>query len=391
MDLIKDKLTILVIDDNPADAGLLRRLVEKIAEFDVDFIHCLNEAEGKEALRKKDVACLFLDYQLGEMSGLDVLSSIRDLGYDFPVIMLTGAGNESVAVEAMKRGANDYMAKDAFAQRVMTPKGLYRSISNAIEKSSLERQLRESRRELQEFASVVAHDLKTPLCAVKNNVEVVRDLYQDKLDDNAVLFLQKAIETLDRQFVMIDGLLEYSRIGRSAKELGPVDLKAVAESVAGNLDSVVQQSQGRIIVGDMSTVQGDAIALNQLFQNLVANAFKFHGEESPVVRLEARLEQDRWRISVSDNGIGIDPNHHKDIFAPFRRLHSRKQYEGFGIGLATCKRIVDQHDGRIWVESEPGKGTSFHFTLRGLAENSSIRAEPTSALRIDQPVPAPIT
>ena len=388
--MVKDTLKILVIDDNPADAGLLRRLLGKIDQFDVDFAHCLNEADGKEALSAKDVDCLFLDYQLGETSGLDVLDSIRALGHDLAVIVLTGAGDESVAVEAMKRGAQDYLVKDVMVRNVLTPKGVHRAIMNAIEKVSLEQQLRESRRELQEFASVVAHDLKTPLCGVKNNVELVRDLYRDALDENALQFLEKALQTLDRQFSMIDGLLEYSRIGRTAKELKPVDLRALIDSVVGNLEAVVQQSQGRVIVGDMPTVRGDPVALSQLLQNLIANAFKFRGEEPPVVRLEASCQQHCWQISVSDNGIGIDPKHHKDIFAPFRRLHSRKQYEGFGIGLATCKRIVEQHEGRIWVTSEPGKGTNFHFTLRAVAASSYAPAESLTALTTDPPLPAAV-
>ncbi len=379
-DVVKDRLTILVIDDNPADAGLLRRLLGKIGDFEVDFLHCLNEADGKKLLGAADIDCLFLDYHLGKVSGLDVLASIRELQFDLPVIMLTGAGDESVAVEAMKRGAQDYLVKDVMVREALTPKGVHRAITNAIEKVSLERQLRESRRELQEFTSVVAHDLKSPMCGVKNNIELVRDLYGDSLDPQGLQFLDLALLTLDRQFGMIEGLLEYSQLGRSAKELGPVDLKAVAEAVAGNLDSVVQQSQGRFIVGELPIVHGDAVALNQLLQNLTANAFKFRGKEAPVVRLGASCEQDGWRISVSDNGIGIDPKHHKDIFAPFRRIHSRKQYEGFGIGLATCKRIVEQHDGRIWVASEPGKGTSFHFTLQGVAADSGICMDRGSAL-----------
>ena len=163
-DVVKDRLTILVIDDNPADAGLLRRLLGKIGDFEVDFLHCLNEADGKKLLGAADIDCLFLDYHLGKVCGLDVLASIRELQFDLPVIMLTGAGDESVAVEAMKRGAQDYLVKDVMVREAVTPKGIHRAITNAIEKVSLERQLRESRRELQEFTSVVAHDLKSPMC-----------------------------------------------------------------------------------------------------------------------------------------------------------------------------------------------------------------------------------
>ena len=172
-------LKILLIDDNPADAELLRRLLNKIPEFQVEFSHCLDAESGQQALAEEKTDCLLLDYHLGKHDGLAVLASIRALGHDVPIIVLTGAGNEAVAVEAMKRGAQDYMVKDVAVREVMTPKALYRAITNAVEQVRLTRLVAEKQRELEAFVSVASHDLKTPLCSVRNNVEVILDFYRD--------------------------------------------------------------------------------------------------------------------------------------------------------------------------------------------------------------------
>ncbi len=357
------KLRILAIDDNPADAEILRRLLVKAPSFDVDFLHCLDPESGQEVLRGRPIDCLFLDYQLGGRSGLDVLRTLRERGEDVPVIMLTGVGNEAVAVESMKHGAQDYMAKDSLARGTITVKALDRAVSNAVDKVSLARQLREKRQELESFVSVVAHALKTPLAGVKSNIELIRDFYGDKLDAKGVEFVEASIRILGRGFALIDSLLEYSTLGRSNRPLAPVDLTPVASSVLAGLRTAIDECGGRVEAEPLPRVLGDEPALGQLLQNLVANALKFRGQDPPLVRLGSSPQNGRWVVSVSDNGIGIHPKHAQEIFAPFKRLHSRREFEGSGIGLATCKKIVEQHGGRIWVESAPGRGTTFRFTL----------------------------
>ena len=374
-------LNILLIDDNPADAELLRRLLNKISEFQVEFTHCLDVESGQQALAAQKTDCLLLDYHLGEQDGLEVLTSIRALGDDVPIIVLTGAGNEAVAVEAMKRGAQDYIVKDVVVRQVMTPKGLHRAVTNAVEKVSLERLVAEKQRELEAFVSVASHDLKTPLCSVKNNVEVIRDFYREKpLDARGNEFLVAAVRMVDRMMKMLDSLLEYSRAGRSAKALVPVDPGSCMKSVAENLKSLIEKTQARVIVGPMPpAVAGDEDALVQLLQNLISNGIKFSRGELVVVRVTSRREGDRWEISIEDNGIGIDEQHHTAIFAPFKRLHAKQEFDGSGIGLATCKRIVDQHGGRLWVESAVGQGATFHFTLADAAADGSDSGDPAAA------------
>ena len=381
------KLKILAIDDNPADAEILRRLLIKIPSFDIDFLHCLDPESGQEVLRGRPIDCLFLDYQLGGRSGLDILRALRERGEDVPVIMLSDAGNEAVAVESMKHGAQDYMAKESLMKGAVTVKALERAVSNAVDKVSLARRLREKQQELESFVSVVAHDLKAPLTGVKNNVELLRDFYADKLDANGVQCIEASLRILGRSFALIESLLEYSRIGRSGRPLSPVDLNAVAESVLAGLRGAIDDCGGRVETETLPRVHGDETALGQLLQNLVANALKFRGPDPPVVRLAASGQNRRWVVSVADNGVGIHPKHAAEIFTPFKRLHSQKEVEGSGIGLATCKKIVEQHGGRIWLESVPGQGSTFRFTLAAAPKNETGPKRPGTTAQTPDTLP----
>jgi light-regulated signal transduction histidine kinase (bacteriophytochrome) len=361
----KQRLRIQLIDDSPADAAVIQRLLRKVSEIEVEFTHYLDAESGLPALAACKPDCLLLDYHLGKDDGLGLLSSVRELGDDVPVVVLTGAGNEAVAVEAMQRGAQDYLIKDVMGREDMTSNALQRAITRAIEKVELERRIADQRAELEAFVSVASHDLKTPLCVAKDNIELIREFYKDRqLDAEGEQMLASAFGALERTIKMLDSLVDYSRMGRSSKTLVPVDLDRCMRAVEANLQVVISESGTKLVVGAMPAVLGDEDALIQLVQNLSANAIKFSNGAAPMVRVESHRLDDRWRISVQDNGIGIDPIHQKDIFAPFKRLHSRQEFEGSGIGLATCKRIVEQHGGEIWVESERGRGATFQFTLQ---------------------------
>lgn len=353
-------LRILVIDDNPADAEILRRNLEKIPEFEVEFVHYLDWESGRDAVLNNQGDCLLLDYHLGDASGLEVLSELRGLGADLPVIAVTGNGNEMAAVEALNRGAQDYLVKSA-----IQPASLQRSIVNSIEKVRLARALREKQRELEEFVSVVAHDLQQPLCTIRENLALIRDFYRQHLDDRGREFVDAAVRMGGRMSEMIEGMLAYSRVGRSGKPLSKVNLQSVAESVVRGLTALMHAKQAEVRLGSLPVVLGDEVALSQLLQNLIANGIKFRGHDAPVLDVgsEPEPKQGWWRVWVKDNGIGIDPADHDKIFAPFKRLDAGRKFEGSGIGLATCKKIVDQHQGRIWVESQLGRGTAFYFTL----------------------------
>lgn len=225
------------------------------------------------------------------------------------------------------------------------------------------RELERSNEDLQQFAYVASHDLQEPLRMVSGYCHLLAARYKGRLDADADDFLQFATEGAERMKHLVDDLLAYSRLGSLPSRLTDVDLAAVVSEAIRNLQLVVKESGATIDVGPLPQLRGDHVRLVQLFQNLLSNALKFVARTPPVVRIEARPDGERWRFAVIDNGIGFDNRQAERIFLMFRRLHARGDYPGTGIGLALCRRIVEQHGGRIWAESMPGQGSTFHFTL----------------------------
>jgi light-regulated signal transduction histidine kinase (bacteriophytochrome) len=224
------------------------------------------------------------------------------------------------------------------------------------------KELERSNAELEQFAYVASHDLQEPLRMVASYCQLLQRRYKGKLDEDADEFIGYAVEGASRMQRMINDLLTYSRVGRRAAMASVRLGDAVATAVA-NLQAAIEDGGAAVEAGELPTVSGDRLLLAQLFQNLVGNALKFRGEQPVRVRVDAQLENGVWTVSVADNGIGIAPEYREKIFLIFQRLHDRGKYPGTGIGLAICKKVVEYHGGRIWVESEPGKGSRFCFTL----------------------------
>jgi len=223
--------------------------------------------------------------------------------------------------------------------------------------------LARSNAELEQFAYIASHDLQEPLRAISGFLQLLEQRYRDLVDDKGQDYINRSVAAARRMQTLIRDLLQYSRVGTRGKEFGPVDLAGVLAVSLENLDAAVSESQAVISHDSLPTIQGDDTQLVQLFQNLIGNAIKFRGQDSPRVHVGASLNGDKYVFSVRDNGIGIDPKHADRIFLIFQRLHTRQEYPGTGLGLALCKKIVERHGGRIWVESEPGQGAAFHFTL----------------------------
>ena len=220
-----------------------------------------------------------------------------------------------------------------------------------------------SNKELEQFAYVASHDLQEPLRMVTSYVQLLARRYKDKLDGDADEFIAFAVDGAIRMQRMIDDLLIYSRVGTRGKEFRPTDCEAILQQSLDNLKVSIHEKGARVTHDSLPTVMADYFQLIQLFQNLISNAIKFYGDEPPQIHVSASRNGNRWIFSVCDNGIGIAPEFTERIFILFQRLHEREKYPGTGIGLAICKKIVERHGGRIWVESEPAKGSKFYFTI----------------------------
>lgn len=231
----------------------------------------------------------------------------------------------------------------------------------ALEKQKIE--LSRSNAELEQFAYVASHDLQEPLRMISSYVQLLARRYKDKLDEDANEFIEYAVDGATRMQKLINDLLAYSRIGTHGKTFKLTDCERALEQAVGNLEVSIRECRAVIEHDPLPTFICDGLQISQLFQNLINNAIKFRNEETPHIRICAKEKDNEWLFSVRDNGIGIDPKYAEHIFIIFQRLHDRSKYSGTGIGLAICKKIVERHGGSIWMESQPGKGTTFYFSI----------------------------
>jgi PAS domain S-box-containing protein len=495
----KPQRKILLIDDNLEDRVTFQRFLQR----DPDVIYLFEEVDsgnrGLEACPIFQPDCLLLDYRLPDLDGLQFLKRLhKRVASQVPaVIVLTGAGNEAIAVETMKYGAQDYLVKSR-----LTSERLRSAVTNAIEKVILQRtleaqqqqlrhqaeiidhthdaiittdlegivrswnhgaerifgytaaeiigrpiyllfpdledireqfptlvlaplyecgqhelevpqrsksgtrvdiqvrlslsredngaprgitgyatditarrqaedalirqtaELQRINEELQQFSYIVSHDLREPLRTISNFLNLLTLEMPKPIPREAQEYLDFAVDGAQRMQQMITDLLAYTRAGRESIQFSPVDCDAVLTRVLVNLQAAITESGAVITHDSLPTVQGEETLLAQVFQNLIGNALKFRGSAPPRIHVATWREFQHWQFCVRDNGIGIDPTQTKRLFRIFQRLHTRAEYPGTGVGLAICRKIVEQHGGRIWVESTSGNGSSFYFTLQ---------------------------
>ncbi len=223
--------------------------------------------------------------------------------------------------------------------------------------------LKISNEELEQFAYVASHDLQEPLRMVNSYVKLLEEEYKGKLDKEADKYIHYAIDGAERMMLLINDLLAFSRVGSQRKEVKKTDCSLILEELFQDLKLVIQENKASITHDPLPTIMSDELQVRQLFQNLIGNAIKFKGDKRPEIHVGVERENNEWKFSVRDNGIGIDLKQSDRIFVIFQRLHSRDKYPGTGIGLAISKKIVERHNGRIWIESKLGQGTTFFFTI----------------------------
>ncbi|MCK5710250.1 MAG: hypothetical protein KAI07_06900 [Deltaproteobacteria bacterium] len=225
------------------------------------------------------------------------------------------------------------------------------------------RELQSSNAELEQFARITSHDLHEPLLAISGFVKLLKRRYRGKLDAKADEFIDFTIEGTSRMEKLLRDLLEYSRIGSKKKPYRELALGSLLDQALQNLKSNIDASGAEVKVHELPSIWVDDTLIIQLFQNLVGNAIKFSGNKAPVIEIFSEKREKDWVISIRDNGIGIDPQYADQIFIIFNRLHRENEYLGTGLGLAICKKIMERHEGDIWVDSVPGKGSTFSFSL----------------------------
>lgn len=307
---------------------------------------------GKGIIRK-------INYQVNGNEVGDMVRSINNLSdkLQATTTFAKEVGKRNFKVPYKPLSDEDTLGKALLSMRDNLRKG---EIALAAQNTELETK----NKELEQFAYVASHDLQEPLRTISGFAELFQKKYKGNLDESADKYLDYIVSSSSRMKVLITDLLEYSRIGRN-REIESVDCNMVLMDVLLDLDAAIKETHADIRSDHLPMVMGYSMEIKQLFQNLIFNAIKFRKKDvNPSIRISATREHDYFHFAISDNGIGIAKEHHERIFIIFQRLHNRSAYEGSGIGLSHCKKIIDLHKGRIWLESEPGEGTTFNFTIQ---------------------------
>ena len=358
------------IPPNLAGKGLFAAVRKSLGRLRADLTTRLARAH-----RQLDEDASFMQIVLLVAAGL-ILGSVIGAGFLLRRIItrpLASLGREAEQVAAgdfvkpvaIAAGAREIVELggeiDEMRMRIVRELITVEAAHRQLEGQALE--LKRSNTELEQFAYVASHDLQEPLRKVASFCQALERRYHGQLDERADQYIEFAVDGAKRMQILINDLLAFSRVGRSGAERQLVDLGDVLIEVRQSLSTALDEASATVLADELPRVRGDRALLVSLFQNLISNAIKFRGAEPPTIRLAARREDDFWRLSCTDNGIGIDPEYADRIFVIFQRLHTKEAYPGTGIGLAMCRKIVEYHGGQIWLDRDHSPGARFQFTL----------------------------
>ncbi|MGH9528558.1 MAG: sensor histidine kinase [Terriglobales bacterium] len=377
----KHGLEVLIIEDSIADSELILRELHRTG-FDASGCVVRTAGEFREKLKGTLPDIILADYNLGEWRGMDALEILRREGLQIPLILVSGALGDETAVECIKQGASDYVLKDKLGRlsyvinRALQEKRLRFERQEADDKLTLKiEQLARSNRDLEQFAYVASHDLQEPLRMVSAYTQLLGERYRGKLDEQADKYIHYAIDGATRMQDLIHDLLRFSRVGREEMVFQATDCKIVVRQAISNLQASIQETASTVTFKHLPVLMANGSQLEQVFQNLISNAIKFRDGSIPFIEIGAEFKEGSWIFSVSDNGIGIAPEHAEVIFSIFQRLHTRTEYSGNGIGLSICKKIIEQHGGKIWLGNHSGPGCTFNFSIPAMENGVAKKNE----------------
>lgn len=361
-------IRVLLIDDDEDDAFLSRELLADATQvtgrrYRTDWVDTFQA--GLDAALRGEHDVVLVDYQLLPGSGLDLIRRAREAGCEIPFILLTGLSGREIDEQATEVGAADFLAKGSTDAELLERSIRYcirhaATLSRLAEKT---RELERSNLELEQFARAVSHDLRQPLHAISGYAELLAARCDRSMDADAHQMLNRILVAIDRMNQMIEDLLSLARIDATGEGADEVDGSVLLAEVLEELQPRIDEVGAEISYPPLPVVEGRAAHLRQLLRNLLSNALKFVGDDVPRISVLCEGEGDYWHLQVCDNGIGVSEDQREAIFTPFHRGHPEGGYDGTGVGLALCIKIVHQHGGRIWVAPAPDGGSCFHFTL----------------------------
>ena len=385
-------LRALIIEDSADDAVLIIDTLQH-GGFDVSPHRVQTAIDTQAALSTERWDVIFADYMLRGFTGMDALELSRELAADTPFIIVSGSIGEEIAVEAMRAGAHDYVMKDRLQRLPAAVARELREAENRTQKRAAEKerdrqreevaqkneelaaraeQLYRSNRDLERFAFIAAHDLQEPLRNVRAFSQLIVRRYAPTDNADAREFATYVSEGVQRMEALIRGLLAYSRaVHNGGISRISVNTTKVVELLIRQLSEQIADAGAEVTHGPLPWVVADELQLIAVLQNLLINALKYRdASRAPKIIISAYKRENDTIFSVADNGIGIPLQYQEQIFVIFKRLHRAADIPGIGVGLSLAKRLVQNHGGEIWVESEPGKGSTFHFTLPHADANS---------------------
>ena len=378
-----------MVDDEPKNLLALEAVLESLG---VDLVRAHSGDEALRALMKDDFAVILLDVQMPGMDGFETASLIRsrEKNRSSPIVFMTALGKtEAEMFRGYEVGAVDYLLKpfspEILRHKVKVLVELYlktaeiRRLNTALKEAnaSLERRVKDrtealeikgadlsrSNQELAQYAAVASHDLQEPLRTLSTYLQLVRENNFSHFNNEDKAFMEVVLDSAKRMRQLINDLLAFSQVGQGERKLLKTDFGALLGRVLDVLAGVIEEKGAKVSVAAMPSLSVEPVLLAQVFQNLIQNAMKFQNGKAPVVDISAKDEGDFWVFRVKDNGIGINPEHFEKIFKLFQRLHTRDDYPGTGLGLSICKKVVERHGGKIWIESSPSQGSAFYFSL----------------------------
>ena len=285
---------------------------------------------------------------------LDLIEFLESIGLQIGLAVQNSQAHEKLKSTAVELEAANQQLRDEVHERRKTERALAETV----------KLLQRSNTELSQFAYVASHDLQEPLRTMASFVQLIKERYGDHFGEDGLEYIRFTVDAAHRMQALINDLLELSRIETSGRDFVSTSSGDTVRGVLSLLSGKIEEMQAEVVVGELPSVHADPSQLAQLFQNLISNALKFRCDEVPTrIEIRADWQDDLWTFHVSDNGIGFEPEYADHIFRMFKRLHTRSAYPGTGIGLAICCKIVAHHGGRIWAESEKGRGSTFSFTL----------------------------